>query len=629
MIEFTSNSANLNLNNAIYSTTLTTHIQGYSARVTLKMGRLRAIMKSNNLSQIDISNEEIGSLNGYIKRKNTAVLTVMFTDIKNFTLVTEEKGEKYSREIREAHDKLLTNIIQKNNDGLVIKFIGDAVMAVFSEPSSAVERALEIQKAITAFNNNHPEYEDLSIRIGMHMGQVAVDDNVQADVFGRHVNRASRIESLADGGQIYLSYTVFDSAKGWLSEHENIQWQPHGRYLVKGIKEPIEVYEVLNNSHAKPRAPLNGKKQTNFPKGLISVGLVVAGFIFAFSLSNYTKIESGSASLSSDIGASNYANNADTAGEQTNPVILNGVSIDSWMYQIQGLDENAKIDSLAVTDYDMLVVEPGNDFIDFSYDTDYLVKRLERKLNGDDRILLAYADIGQASDYRSYWQSDWIAPTKNKRGSPSFLITTDPDGWVGNYPVAYWQSEWKEIWLKPDGIVAKLAKAGFHGIYLDWVEAYDDDAVRDVALLQGVSPENEMMLFIEQIGAAGRAIRPDFIVIAQNAPYLINHNPARYVAMIDGIATEDTWFFGEGDAEWDDANAGDLTGGERHYEEYSTTNRISQNQIYLSLGVPVFTVDYCISEKNANLTYSNSRRAGFIPLVTRVSLSELSETPPN
>jgi len=591
----------------------------------MKRGRLRAIMKSHNLSQIDISNEEISNINGYIKRKNTAVLTVMFTDIKNFTLITEEKGEKYSRGIRETHDKLLTDIIQKNNDGLVIKFIGDAVMAVFSEPSSAVERALEIQKAIAVFNNNHPAYEDLSIRIGMHMGQVAVDDNVQADVFGRHVNRASRIESLADGGQIYLSYTVFDSAKGWLSEHNNIQWQPHGRYFVKGIKEPIEVYEVLNSSDAKPRAPQHGKKQTNLPKSITSVGLVVVGFMLAFSLSNYTKIETGSASLSADVGA---ASNADTVVEQATPVILNGVSINTWMYQIQGLEENAKIDSLAVTDYDMLVVEPGNDFIDFSYDTDYLVKWLERKLNGDARILLAYADIGQASDYRNYWQPDWIAPSEKKRGSPSFLITTDPDGWVGNYPVAYWQSEWKDIWLKSDGIVAKLAKAGFHGIYLDWVEAYDDDAVRDVALQQGVSPESEMMLFIEQIGAAGRAIRPDFIVIVQNAPYLLNHNPARYVAMIDAIATEDTWFFGEGDAEWNDANAGDLTGGERHFEEYSTANRITQNQLYLSLGVPVFSVDYCISEKNAKQTYRKSRQAGFIPLVTRVSLSEISETPP-
>ncbi|PKG82880.1 glycoside hydrolase, end-alpha-1,4-polygalactosaminidase [Colwellia sp. 75C3] len=309
-------------------------------------------------------------------------------------------------------------------------------------------------------------------------------------------------------------------------------------------------------------------------------------------------------------------------------VLINDVSIDTWMYQIQGLDDNTKIDTLAVTDYDMIVVEPGHNFIGFSYDTDYLVNQLESKSNGDERILLAYVDIGEAEDYRTYWQSDWVAPTENAPGSPSFLVTIDPDGWTGNYPVAYWQNEWKDIWLGPDGIVAELANAGFHGIYLDWVEAYDDDTVRAYAQEEGVNPEEEMMLFIEEIGAAGRAIRSDFIVIAQNAPYLLDHDPVRYAAMIDAIALEDTWFYGEGDAEWGDSNAGDLSGGERHNDEYSTASRITQNHVYLDFGVPVFTVDYCISESNANMTYGNSRREGFVPLVTRVSLSELTETPP-
>ena len=293
------------------------------------------------------------------------------------------------------------------------------------------------------------------------------------------------------------------------------------------------------------------------------------------------------------------------------PVLINDVRIDTWMYQIQALDDNSKIDTLAVTDYDMIVVEPGHNFIGFSYDTAYLVNQLKSKSNGDERILLAYVDIGEAEDYRTYWQSDWIAPTENAQGSPSFLVTIDPDGWTGNYPVAYWQNAWKNIWLGADGIVAELANAGFHGIYLDWVEAYDDDTVRDYAQQQGVVPEEEMMLFIEEIGAAGRAIRADFIVIAQNAPYLIDYDPVRYAKMIDAIAFEDTWFYGEGDAEWTDTNAGDLFGGERHSNEYSTASRITQSHIYIDFGVPVFTVDYCISESNANLTYMNSRREGF------------------
>jgi len=57
-------------------------------------------------------------------------------------------------------------------------------------------------------------------------------------------------------------------------------------------------------------------------------------------------------------------------------------------------------------------------------------------------------------------------------------------------------------------------------------------------------------------------------------------------------------------------------------------NRIVQNKKYLKLGIPVFTIDYCISKRKAKKVYSASRKNGFIPLVTRVSLSKITKTPP-
>ena len=137
-----------------------------------------------------------------------------------------------------------------------------------------------------------------------------------------------------------------------------------------------------------------------------------------------------------------------------------------------------------------------------------------------------------------------------------------------------------------------------------------------------------MMYFIEEIGAAGSEIKEDFLVIPQNAPYLLDTNPEYYSSIINGIATEDTWYYGEGDAEWDSRKAGDLEGGERHEGDYSTANRILQNKKYLHYGLPVFTVDYCMDEYTANEVYHKSRMHGFIPVVTRVSLSEVTETPP-
>lgn len=301
-------------------------------------------------------------------------------------------------------------------------------------------------------------------------------------------------------------------------------------------------------------------------------------------------------------------------------------NVQNWMYQIQELNEDGAVEALAATEYDMLVVEPGHNFSEWNYNTSQIVSDLHRKPDGNSRLLLAYVDIGEAEDYRDYWKEDWIAPQENVSGYPDFLITTDPDGWAGNYPVAYWEKDWQSLWLGSDGIVAELAKFGFDGIYVDWIEAYDDDAVRDVAKMAGVSPETAMIAFIEKLGAAGRAINPDFLVVAQNAIYLIDTDPERYTKAIDALAVEDTWFHGLGDSDWDDPDGGDQR--DRYDEEYSTTARLDQISRYQDAGLPVFSVDYALKKNNAAKVYDSALGRGLIPLVTRVALSKLTETPP-
>lgn len=318
----------------------------------------------------------------------------------------------------------------------------------------------------------------------------------------------------------------------------------------------------------------------------------------------------------------------ETDDSEPTGVSINGVIVSTWMYQIQNLGDTTHINNLYNTDYDMLVVEPGFNFKEDAYDTDYLVSKLKFKTNDDRRILLAYIDIGEAEDYRTYWLDSWKAPTENNHGNPDFLITIDPDGWSGNYPVAYWDEDWKKIWLEENGIIKKLVNYGFDGVYLDWVEAYDDDAVREYAENNNINPKKAMLEFIKEIREIAKKINPDFLIVVQNAPYLLDYNPELYKSIVDATAFEDTWFYGEGDADWDSPQAGDLQGGERQEDEYSTENRIKQMKKYLSYSIPVFTVDYCISETNAAFVYKTSRENGFIPLVTRVSLSEITETPP-
>ena len=252
------------------------------------------MVKKNIIEQnYSLSQKELSSVDNYRKLRETSVLTVMFTDIKGFTELTENKGEVFSAKVREIHNDLLIPIIEENNGGLIVKHIGDSIMAVFSEPSTAVARAIKIQQTLYKFNKENSENIKLEVRIGLHMGQIAIENDIDLDLFGRHVNRAARVEGLADGKQIYMTYPVFDSAKGWINKHKigEVSWKKHGAYFLKGIKEPIDIYEVIDPSIQIPKPPQKGKKKRTIPKMGIILLLILLGIALSFAIMQFQKTQ--------------------------------------------------------------------------------------------------------------------------------------------------------------------------------------------------------------------------------------------------------------------------------------------------------------------------------------------------
>lgn len=258
--------------------------------------------------QIPLTQSELQAIDQFRRQKSTAVLTILFTDIKGFTRITEEHGEAYSNKLRKHHDEVVAPVIEREGGGRVIKHIGDAVMAVFSEPSTAVARALEVQEKLAAFNRGHPELEDISVRMGLHCGQVTTEDDVNADVFGRHVNRAARVEALADGGQVLVTYTVFDSARGWLNEKSDmpVAWEKHGRYALKGIPEPVEIFEAYDAKATKPKAPagaMRAKSSLAVAAGaVLALAALLAAGTYAWLNLSFSKPEVSFIDYNSDEG---------------------------------------------------------------------------------------------------------------------------------------------------------------------------------------------------------------------------------------------------------------------------------------------------------------------------------------
>ena len=75
--------------------------------------------------------------------------------------------------------------------------------------------------------------------------------------------------------------------------------------------------------------------------------------------------------------------------------------------------------------------------------------------------------IGEAEDYRYYWQTDWTS-TK-----PDWIEAENPD-WEGNYKVKYWETEWQNIiYGDSDSYLDKIISVGFNGVYLDIIDAFE------------------------------------------------------------------------------------------------------------------------------------------------------------
>lgn len=311
-------------------------------------------------------------------------------------------------------------------------------------------------------------------------------------------------------------------------------------------------------------------------------------------------------------------------GEPTEPTraeVLANVS--TWGYQLQGVETSAGVAALDASTYEMLVVDVVSTVQgEEGFNTAGMVSRLKSLPDGGRRLVIAYVDIGQAEDFRTYWAADWEPPTLTAPGKPDFIVCTDPDGWAGDYPVAYWDAAWKAVVFGgADSLLQQVLAAGFDGIYMDWVGGFQQEEVVTRAGEDGVDPADEMIRFIRQLRQRARAADPEFLVIPQNAPDLVADHP-EYLGVIDAVGQEDVHFSGGADAAWGEPGAGDVRtpDGTGEWERQWLYGLLDQ---YLAAGKPVFTIDYCVQHANAAEAYRLSRQRGYVPFVTQTPLDRL------
>jgi class 3 adenylate cyclase/HAMP domain-containing protein len=179
---------------------------------------------------------------------------VLFADIRGFSKMTENMQPEQVIIMLNHCMTQVSRIIEENN-GVIDKYVGDEVMALFGIPKAkeddglhAIKTAVDIQRQLREWNNEREKQGRIPIQMGIGIdigdvvaGNMGADDRQNYTVLGKHVNLAARFCSIAPPGKIFISEAVASTPK----VREQFTIREVGKEAIKGFSEPVLVYEVV------------------------------------------------------------------------------------------------------------------------------------------------------------------------------------------------------------------------------------------------------------------------------------------------------------------------------------------------------------------------------------------------
>jgi len=223
-----------------------------------------------------------------------------------------------------------------------------------------------------------------------------------------------------------------------------------------------------------------------------------------------------------------------------------------WLVQLQGADIQEIEESgfpLAVFDYS----KDGSDLMKYS-------SAEIRELINDTIIPIAYMSIGEAENYRFYWDHEWVEALDQNSftdKAPEWLAHSNPN-WVGNYKVRYWYPDWRDNYIRP--YLDKIISQGFKGLYLDIIDAFyywydpanygeepketqlDGDPVNNKEL--ACERMIELVIWIADYCRSNSQHGADFLIFPQNGETILDFDyDGLYMNAINGVGAESIWYY--------------------------------------------------------------------------------------
>jgi formylglycine-generating enzyme required for sulfatase activity/class 3 adenylate cyclase len=185
-------------------------------------------------------------------------------DISGYSRLMEIDEEGTHGRVKRIERDLIEPSIAEHH-GRLVKTTGDGFIAIFDSPVEAVRCGIVIQQNMIGRNASLPKHQWIEYRIGVNLGDVIIEAD---DVYGDGVNIASRLEGIAEPGQVFISGGIYEQIK-----HKVVcGYESLGDRKVKNITDPVRVYRVLPDPAAFQQTR---KRRENILIFLLSLTLLV------------------------------------------------------------------------------------------------------------------------------------------------------------------------------------------------------------------------------------------------------------------------------------------------------------------------------------------------------------------
>jgi formylglycine-generating enzyme required for sulfatase activity/class 3 adenylate cyclase len=187
-------------------------------------------------------------------------------DIAGYSRLMEVDEEGTHERVKRIQRDLIDPTIAEHQ-GRLVKTTGDGFFAIFDSPVEAVRCGIVIQQNMFARNALLEKEQRIEFRIGVNLGDVIIEAD---DIYGDGVNVASRLESIAEPGEVYISGGIYEQIK-----HKLVcGYESLGDRKVKNITDPVRVYRVLPDPAAMNKTR---RRETILIFSLSAILLLIAG----------------------------------------------------------------------------------------------------------------------------------------------------------------------------------------------------------------------------------------------------------------------------------------------------------------------------------------------------------------